>query len=105
MSQNRGNPWDFTRHLPNSNDVTELRRCLNQVWTTFYQFTNNQTLNLPQNKQGSSGAGGIGGGGTFMYTVPIWVQTLKTPFGVIQLDSSGIATKTAEGYGTIQVVS
>jgi hypothetical protein len=92
-------PWNIARHLPESNEPEELRRCFNLVWQEFYvaetaaqQAATN--INDKLNQTSSSNAAQAA-------DVPPWTKHLTPPFAVLACNTNGSTLVDQRGYGVL----
>jgi len=98
-------PWSFTRHLPESNDVEELRRFANRISDELYQLrqetstVSSQVLsNIPQTTSATAGALNASA------LIPAWTKTIAPPFAVLACNADGSLQTDSRGYGYIRKV-
>jgi hypothetical protein len=95
-------PWSLTRYLPASDDIEELRRCFNLVWSEFYLVSAAAATITSQISSLSSAQSSASS--SLVASVPAWTKTISPPFGIIALNPDGTTTIDARGYGIIQKV-
>jgi hypothetical protein len=100
-------PWSIPRHLPESNNLEELRRFANLVWNQFYSLQQ-QTATVSSQVMSNASGGSSGGGASTKpdTTVPApgWVYTIAPPFAVLRCNTDGSMKVDSRGYGYIQKV-
>jgi hypothetical protein len=100
-------PWSLPRHLPETNDVEELRRFANLVWNKFYdleQQTATVSSAVMSNSSNTSSGGTSNPALNSSALIPAWTKTISPPFAILQCNLDGTLKIDSRGYGYIQKV-
>lgn len=98
------NPWNISRHLPESDDLEELRRCFNLVWKEFYNVEQAATTISQQLFSNMRSASSFSSSADAAALVPAWTRSISPPFALIACNPDGSIMVDSRGYGVIQKV-